>query len=428
MIEPNNKQINEGPFKSEPKLDKTAAKPESNIPDSDFAKMKLSKKPKTFSSNRVSFPEIESKLETMYNVAADSKISQAQLQQVKIMLDNFLQGQDLNLNFQFGQPSKINELVVRGLINIYANSTDINMQVRAKEAVSKMLNPLLNEVLAKRIIETYNGSQFAKYPVTKITDAVKWALEKSFEMYFTHLWEKFLKTNVGPNNTFIAGNLIALVYTQQTGSGGKLRGSWFADYYNNFMDNPAKFTPQKAQNPSAANLDKSSQTVSDIIKYVYSVGGKFDPELPNRFNMANRDIVDYLKKELKNPIYWKIFQYIVGDKLDAEEIVDIDGDYFSDGSKVTGAFKDLAKVKRATDVIDMIYKNHKLKLPPFSSWKTSDFIKSPSSRGELKPEPAEFGVDDSGNLSKISYDKFGDKKITSLKEVRLFIREILNNI
>lgn len=413
-----NKNINEAP--------KSKATP--GIPDAEFTKMKLSKTPKTFAPNRVSFPVIEKKLETMYKFAADSKISQSQLQQVKIMLDNFLQGQDLNLNFQFGQPSKINELVVRGLINIYANSNDITMQVRAKDTVSKMLNPILNEVLAKRIIETYNASKFAKYPVKKITETVKWALEKSFEMYFNHLWDKFLKTNVGPNNTYIAGNLIALVYTQLTGGGGKMKGSWFANYYNDYMDNPAKFTPQKPENPSTTNLDRSNHTVSDVIKYIYSVGGKFNPEIPNKFNKANGEIVEYLKKELKNPIYWKIFQYTIGDKLDPEEIVDIDSEYFSDTSKATGAFKDLAKVKRAANTIDMIYKNYKLNLPPFSTWKMSDFSKGPSDRGELKRDPSEFGVDKKGNLAKISYDKYGDSTTTTLKEVRLFIREILNNL
>lgn len=426
MTDPNNKPINESPFKSGPKLDKTTTRQATSIPDADFTNLGLSKIPKTVSSTRTPFPEIEKKLDLMFSHA--SGVNQTQIQQAKMLLENFLQGKDVFTKFQFGQPSKVNELLVRGLMNIYITSKDISTQVRAKDTVSRLLNPLFNEVLAKRIIETYNSSKYAKYPVTKLTDVVKWALEKSFEMYFNHKWEQFLAKNIGPKNTFIAGNFIGLMYTVLTGSGGTRGGSWFADYYNSYNDNPEKFTQKKAVNPSdKTNIDRSSHTVSDIIKHVYNPGGKFNPAVADNFNKANDEIIDYLQKNVKNPLHAKVFEYIVKDKLDSEEIMDIDPN-FDTAAKITGAFRDLSVAnKKASAVIDMIYKNYKLTLPSFSTWKTSDFNKTASDRGELEKDynSSEVGRDDKGKLSKVTYDKFGEKSYSPLNELRLMVRNLL---
>jgi hypothetical protein len=232
---------------------------------------------------------------------------------------------------------------------------------------------------------------------------------------------------VGPDNTFITGNFIGFIYDTLTGKKGTRKNGWFGPYYNGLKDNPEKYQQTKAQDPSTLKIDRSEHTISDVIKYIYNPGGKVDLNRIDAFNKANKDIVYYLKSNVKNPASWKVFQYVISDKLDSDEIVDIDNKIFPNAAKVTGAFRDLAVAnKKATGVIDMIYKNYKLNLPAFSSWKTSDLNKSPLDRGELKADSPEVGRDDKGELSKIKYDKFGDKTYSPLQELRLFIRKLLS--
>ena len=385
------------------------------------------RQPKMYSTSgrdRIPYPEIEKRLEKMYSHA--SGISPANLQTVKVALDNFLQGRDINLRFAFGPQGKINELIIRGLLNIYINSKDVSLQIRAKQAIKDSLNPLLNPQLALKIIDTYNNSKYNKFPVKKIDSTVNSILEKGFEMYFDYLWDIWLKNNIGPDNTFITGNFIGFIYDTLTGKNGSRKNGWFGPYYNEFKSNPDKYQQQKAQDPSSIKLDRSEHTVSDVIKYIYNPGGKIDLKRVDAFNKANKDIIDYLQKNVKNPASWKVFQYVVDDKLDSEEIIDIDNDTFPNNAKVTGAFRDLAVAnKKASGVVDMIYKNYKLNLPPFSSWKTSDLNKASSDRGELKADSPEIGRDEKGNLAKIKYDKFGEKTFTKLQELRMFIRKSL---
>lgn len=380
----------------------------------------------TSGRDRIPYPEIEKRLNKMYSHA--SGISPANLQTVKVALDNFLQGKDINVRFAFGQPhSKINELIIRGLMNIYVNTKDISLQIRAKKTIKDALNPLLNPQLALKIIETYNLSKYNKYPVKKIDGTVNSILEKGFEMNFDYLWDEWMKKNIGPDNTFITGSFIGLVYNALTGQYGTRKNGWFGPYYNGIKDNPEKYQQTKAQDPSTVKLDRSEHTISDVIKYIYNPGGKVDLNRIDAFNKANKDIVDYLKKNVQNPKSYKVFQYVVGDKLDSEEIVDIDKKMFPTTASVTGAFTDLAaKNKKASGVIDTIYKNYKLNLPSFSTWKSSDLNKAPSDRGELKADGPEIGRDDKGKLSKIKYDKFGEKTYSPLQELRLFIRKLLS--
>ncbi len=385
-------------------------------------------KPKMYSTagrDRIPHPELEKKLKTMYSYAVG--ITPANLQQVKVALDDFLQGQDINVRFAFGQPhSKINELILRGLINIYANSKDISLQVRAKKAIKDSLNPLLNPQLAIKIIEIYNKSKFNKFPIKKIDNTVNSILEKGFEMYFDYLWDIWLKNNVGPNNTFITGNFIGFIYDTLTGKNGTRKNGWFGPYYNGIKANPEKFQQTKAQDPTKVKLDRSNHTVSDVIKYIYGVGGKFNPNRLDAFNNANQEILNFLRKNIPNPLSAKIFQYVVIDKLDNEEIVSIDKKNFPNTAKASGAFIDsLIKNKKVISAIDSVYKNYKLDLPSFSKWKSSDLNKASSDRGELTADAPEIGRDSKGNIAKIKYDKLGDKTITPLSELRLMIRNLL---
>ena len=378
----------------------------------------------TLGRDRKSYPIIEKKLNLMYSHAGN--FSPANLQIVKVAIDNFLQGNEINLRYAVGQPySKNNELIIRGLMNIYINSDDIALQVRAKKTIKDALNPLLNPQLAIKIIETYNNSKFNKFPVRKIDTTVNWALEKSFEMYFDYLWDMWMKKNIGPNNTFITGNFIGLIYNFLTGVNGTRTTGWFGQYYNDVKQNPEKFQQKKAEDPSQVKLDRSSHNLSDIIKYIYNPGGQFDAKRPDAFNKANQEILAYLKANVKNPFAAKVFEYIVMDKLDPEEILDMDRD-FKNGANISGSFRDLAVAnKKASQMIDSIYKKNGLKLPPFSTWKTSDFNKAPSDRGQLKADKPEVGVDAKGKLSKIKYNNFGDKTFSPLEEMRLFVRDFL---
>lgn len=379
----------------------------------------------TSGRDRIPYPELEKKLNKMYSHA--SGYAPENLRIVKVMLDDFLQGQDINVRFAFGQPhSKINELVIRGLINIYTNAKDTGLQVRAKQTIKEALNPLLNPQLALKIIDVYNKSKYNKYPVKKIDNTVNSILEKGFEMYFDYLWDIWMKNNIGPDNTFITGNFIGFIYDTLTGKNGTRKNGWFGPYYNDFKKNPEKFQPTKAIDPAKVKLDRSEHTISDVIKYIYNPGGKVNLNRIDMFEKANKDIVNYLKKNVQNPLSWKVFQYVVMNKLDSEEIVDIDKKYFPNTAKATGAFTDLAgKNKKAAEAIDMIYKNYKLALPKFSTWKSSDLNKSSSDRGELQADAPELGRDEKGNLAKIKYNKMGDKTISPLQELRLMIRNLL---
>lgn len=382
----------------------------------------------TSGRDRIPYPEIESRLNKMYSYA--SGITPANLQSIKNTLDEFLQGKDINVRFAFGNPhSKMNELILRGLMNIYANAQDIGLQVRAKKVVKDSLNPLLNPQLALRIIEIYNKSKYNKYTVTKIDNTVNYILEKGFEMTFDYLWDHWMEKNIGPNNTFIAGNFIGLIYNSLTGQNGTRNNGWFGIYYNGIKDNPEKFQQGKAEDPTKVKLDRSNHTVSDIIQYIYNPGGKVNLKRIDAFNKANKDILAYLSddKNVKGDLGWKVFEYIVIKKLDSDEIVELDKQYFPTSAKVTGAFRNLAVAnKKASETIDRIYKNHRLDLPSFSTWKSSDINKEPSDRGELKADAPEIGRDEKGNLVKIKYDKFGEKTFVPLQELRLMIRNLLS--
>ena len=385
------------------------------------------RRPRSFSSAKSKFPELEKKLDYVFENVTELKDSAKQ--DARILLDNFLQGQNINLRFSFGPAGKAHNAIIRGLMTIYANSQDLNLQLRAKEEVRNSLNPLLNPQLAIKIIETYNNSKFNKFPVTKIDADVNYALEKGFELNFNMLWDLWIKKNVGPENTYIAGNFVGLVYQALTGVNGTRNATWFAKYYNDYKTNPEKFKQGKAVDPTKVKLDKSNHTISDIIQYIYSVGNPkgFNAKRADAFSKANNDILDFLQKNVKNPLAAKIFQYVVMNKLDSEEIMDMDKD-FDTSAKVSGTFNDLAKKNlAAVKAIDNIYKNYKLDLPSFSMWKSSDFNKGPSDRGELEKSKldAEVGRDDKGNLAKIKYDKFGDKNFIPLQELRLIIRRIM---
>lgn len=328
---------------------------------------------------------LEKKLQLVYSHA--SGISDAYLNNAKEILDNFLQGQTIDLKFTFGPESKRNDLILRGLMTIYANASDFKTKLRAKDTVKKYFNPLSNPILASKIIETYNNSKFNEFPIKQIDKTVSWALLKGLELNFGTIWDLWIRRNVGPQNSYIAPGIIALMYSVLTGMQGTRNATWFAQYYNDYKKNPDRFTPQKAQDPSKIKLDRSNHTVSDIIKYIYNPGGTFNPKIADAFSKANTEILSALKNSIKNPLSWKVFEYVVMNKLDSEEIVGADKKHFPNIAKVTGAFRDLAVMnKKASKFIDFIYKKHKLALPPFSTWKTSDLNKAPSDRGELAPE------------------------------------------
>lgn len=383
------------------------------------------RRPRSFSSARHEFPELDSKLDFMFSHI--SEITEKNKQDARVLLDNFLQGQSINLRFSFGPTGKAHNVIIRGLMTIYANSPDLNLQLRAKEEVRNSLNPLINPQLAIKIIETYNKSKFNKFPIKKIDETVNYALEKGFELNFNTLWDLWIKKNIGPDNTYIAGNFVGLVYQSLTGMNGTRERTWFAQYYNDYKENPDRFTQPKAIDPSKIKLDRSNHTISDIIKYIYSIGNPkgFNSKRADNFAKANNDILNYLQDNVKNPLSWKIFKYVVINKLDSEEIMDLDSD-FDTAAKVSGSFNDLSKKnKNAINAIDNIYKNYKLDLPSFSIWKSSDLNKAPSDRGELEAGQSEIGRDDKGNLSKINYDKRGDKTFIPLQELRLIIRRIM---
>lgn len=370
---------------------------------------------------RTDLANVQKKLNIMY-----SKTKKQFAVPAKVILDNFLKGQPIANKITFGQGSQLNDVIITGLFNIYANSTQSQLQIRAKDTAKSMLNPIGNSEFTKRIIAIYNNSKFNKYPVKSIDATVKWALKKSYEMFFTKLWDLFLKNNINPDKTITKTGFIGLVYTQLTGGNGFRTSEWFAQYYNDYKKDPKRFQQINPADPDKQKFDRSSHTVSDIIKYVYSIGKKFDVKILDNFSAANKEIVDFLKKNVKNPRSWKVFDYVVNSKLDSEEIIDMDKKDFPNQATVTGAFRDLAVAnKKATTTIDAIYKKYKLKLPPFSTWKTSDFNKAASDRGELKADTPEFSTDKKGNLGKIKYDAFGNAEFSTLKELRIIIRDLL---
>jgi hypothetical protein len=74
--------------------------------------------------------------------------------------------------------------------------------------------------------------------------------------------------------------------------------------------------------------------------------------------------------------------------------------------------------------IDSIYKKYDLELPSFKTWKPSDLNKGPSDRGVLQKHPTEFDLSPDGP-AKVKYDAYGNKTLVPLEEVRILIRNIL---
>lgn len=367
---------------------------------------------------------LNKKLNSVYQNATE--LSNNSIEEVKSIVNNFLQGNDINLKFYFGHNSKINTVIIRALATIYVNSNDNGLQIKAKHAIKNSLNPITNKILGDKIIEVYNNSKFNKYPIKKIDSAVTWALKKTFEYNFETYWNYFLRKNIGPNNSFISGNFIGLVYDGMTGGGGYRINTWFGQYYNDYKTNPELFsTGGKAEDPLKQKLDRSKHTVSDVINYVYSIGKKFNPKIIDNFNSANQEILIWLSRNAK-PSSSKIFEYVVIKKLDTEEIIKFYKKHFKTPAFVIGAFSELSKNKKSVTAIDDIYKKYKLKLPSFSTWKSSDFAKGPSDRGELKATGPEIGIDKGGNLSKIKWDKDDNKVYSPLEEMRMYIRSVIN--
>ncbi|MES2680122.1 MAG: hypothetical protein V4635_09570 [Bacteroidota bacterium] len=207
-------------------------------------------------------------------------------------------------------------------------------------------------------------------------------------------------------------------------------------------------------------LEIGEPTLSNIIRYVYGAG---DLSLMDAFNTANKEILVNLKSKEKEEIkdqelaqpeipmwngkplykkhsvpkplkrtgslstnYRKVFDYVVNRKLDYSEILDLDPQ-FKTTQDIKAIFANL-KGSQYAQYIDSVYKKHHLNLPPFSTWKASDLNKGPSDRGELKPEPSEFGKDQFGNLSRVKYDKFGQSSTERISHYRDFMTDVLKEM
>jgi len=393
------------------------------------------KEPKTV--NTKTGPKSRAEIEIDKMIAGlKSPISNAHKEQASFMLKNFIKGEDFPIKHTTGYDSKLLKILINGLLIIM--NFDKGNSDKAKEKIRQALNPLTNPALFKQIIDRYNKASDSVSTIKGNTKPVNIIMNKNFSYHFDNELNKWLRDHGSElsrdlGSGFI-GHFIDYLYFG------------FNNYYNKFIKNPEKYPQLQALiNPKLVGpkenkpeIDRSKHTISDIVKYIYSPGAgeKFDPKRLDAFNNANKEILSLLKSSIKNPRSWKIFQYVVMDKLDAEEIIGIDKD-FPTPATVTGAFRDLAVMnKKASEVIDSIYKKNRLSLPSFKTWSTSDLSKSPLDRGELTPthqsfksinmsEP-ELGRDTKGKLAKVSYDKYGEKQYSPLQELRLFIRKTIN--
>lgn len=163
--------------------------------------------------------------------------------------------------------------------------------------------------------------------------------------------------------------------------------------------------------------------LSRIIQYVY---GDKDLHKIDAFNAANKEILAFLKLKGADRKIAKAFDYIVCRKLDGHEIVALDHHDFPTTLEVTKAFQKL-KGAYFSEKIDLIYhEKGLLRFPRFSTWVASDLNAGPSDKGHLQPEPSEFDVQD-GQIGKVHYNKYGEKRFQSLGEIRMFIRQILSS-
>ena len=346
---------------------------------------------------------IWSKLNALY--ANNNELFPAQLEIIKSDLRLFLNGGPLQLRFTMDTfQREINNLVVAGLLIIYTYTTNEKLKKAAKQVIKNSLDPLLNQSLAFQLVNTYNKKN-GQFPITSLTEDVKIVMKRTFEYYFDYLWDRWITQNTSQGQSSKSG-FIPYVYHTISGAGGTQTKGGFP-YFWNQTNKPEKTKPPEA------NLSK-------IISYVY---GSKDMTRIDAFNAANIEIVNHLKQALPISRQWKVFDHVVGSKLDSSEIVAADKE-FKDEKDVANAFQQL-KSADVSGHIDKIYRKYKLNLPPFKTWIAADLNKGPSDRRQLQPEPPEMGRDPKGNLAKIKYDKYGDKSYTPLQELRLMVRSVL---
>lgn len=382
------------------------------------------KEPKAVKTKDEPKSKAEIAIDNMISGLKSPPTSKEHKEQAASILKNFLKGEDFPISYGTGYNGKLKDILMSGLMLIL--QYDSANSDRAKEKINQALNPLNSPILFKQVIDRYNKASDSVSEIKGNTKLANIIMKKTFSYLFNQLlddrWRSENKEKLGKE--FI-GFFLHNFYFK------------FNYFYNEYIKNPEKFPQIQALiNPKLVGpkeykpeIDRSKHTISDIIKYIYSPGSgeKFDPRRLDAFNKANQEILSLLKSTVKNPRSWKVFEYVVMDKLDPEEIVGTDKN-FPTAATVTGAFRDLAVAnKKATEAIDSIYKKYKLNLPSFKTWSSSDLTKGPSDRGELSPTGGvELGRDTKGNLAKVSYDKFGEKQYSPIQELRLFIRKTIS--
>lgn len=352
-----------------------------------------------------------------YGRRIQSNVIQSASEQLKHYIDS---GQIKQFHFTHGQDSHLNTLLTAGLMTIAINNGDN----KAKKIVEDSLIPSKNPIFMDRIIRSYNQSKQAEFPIKKLTNEVIKIVDESFHYSFNDAWTTWIKDNLRENKILLGG-FIGDIDSRVTAKQGSFKGSGFPHRWNTYNKSPEKFKQQPA---GPEQIDKSKHTISDIVNYIYSYSKKNnDFTRVDAFNKANQEIYKYLLMNSKNPLIAKVFDGVVGSKLDYEELAGTDKGFKNDPQYVKSVFSNLQKNKAFVDVVNNTYKKFGLNLPNFITWKASDLNKGPSDRGELTADKPEIGRDDKGNLAKIKYNQYGDKTYSKLQELRSIIRETLEN-